>query len=198
MIEEASHLNNPSSMKKARDDFHLSSVKIPLLDFPLSQPPKLEFHHTHLKTLPQQTKLQHLKEVYEGTLGENGLLAAQLAKRRHRGKQEKFSLSLISAISHGEVIANQLVEGGVDTSVYEHFIFRMMEYVHTQERFRGRPVILLMDNASIHKHAMVAETVLAMKAILLFNPQYSPFLNPVEMFFKRLKREIQLQPVLSR
>jgi hypothetical protein len=28
-------------------------------------------------------------------------------------------------------VANQLVEGGVDSAVYENFLFRMLEYIRT-------------------------------------------------------------------
>jgi len=39
---------------------------------------------------------------------------------------------------------------------------------------------MFMDNARIHCHPIVIESVLSRKGILLFNAQYSPSLNPVE------------------
>jgi len=48
-----------------------------------------------------------------------------------------------------------------------------------------------MDNATIHRHATVLATVLDMRAILFFNPPYSPQLNPVEMYFKQLKTHVR-------
>jgi transposase len=97
-----------------------------------------------------------------------------------------------------EVVATQLVEGGVDASVCEHFIFRMLEYVRNNRLYDGRPVVLLMDNASIHHQQMVIDTVLGMKVFLVFNPQYSPHLNPVEMLFKSLKSELSKVAIPSR
>lgn len=76
---------------------------------------------------------------------------------------------MLSAVSYNEVISNQLIEGGVDSSVFENFIFRTLEYIRTHERFRGRRVVLFMDNARIHRHQMVIDTALKMKVILLFN-----------------------------
>ena len=67
-------------------------------------------------------------------------------------KKTPFSLSLISAVAYDEVISNQLIEGGVDSSVFEHFIFKTLEYIRTNDRYKGRRVVLLMDNARIHKH----------------------------------------------
>jgi len=86
----------------------------------------------------------------------------------------------------------------VDSSVFEHFVFRLLEYVRGREEFQGRPVVLLMDNATIHKHPQVLDVALRMKVILMFNPQYSPQLNPVERYFKWLKREVQQRQAQSR
>jgi len=86
----------------------------------------------------------------------------------------------------------------VDSSIFENFIFKLLEGIRKKEEFNGKPVVLLMDNATIHKHPMVVDTVLRMKAILLYNPQYSPHLNPVERYFKRLKKEVRCSDVSTR
>lgn len=48
-----------------------------------------------------------------------------------------------------------------------------------------------MDNAVIHKHSAVLETALRLKANVLFNAEYSPWLNPVENFFGYLKGKVR-------
>ena len=85
-------------------------------------------------------------------------------------KREPYSLSLISAISHDQVIANQLIEGGVDSSVFENFIYTMLLHLRTTDKYKGARIILLMDNATIHRHPGVSKTILEMKAFLMFNP----------------------------
>ncbi len=89
-------------------------------------------------------------------------------------RQQQYSFTLISAVSKDEVVANQLIEGGVDSSVYEHFTRKLLESVHMQEKHRNKRVVLLMDNAVIHHHQQVVDTVLKFHAILLFNVPYSP------------------------
>ena len=131
-------------------------------------------------------------------LGPGGLLSQAVEKRRNLPKRQQFSMSLISAISYDEVLANQLVEGGVDTSVFDHFIYKLLEHVRGQRRYDGRPVVLLMDNATIHRHPRVVDTILGMRCLLLYNPQYSPHLNPVERYFKRVKKTIKQQDITSR
>ena len=75
----------------------------------------------------------------------------------------------------------------MDSSVFENFVYSLLEYVRKEERYQGKHIVLLMDNATIHKHPRVVDTIIRMKGILLYNPQYSPHLNPVEKFFNLLK-----------
>lgn len=50
---------------------------------------------------------------------------------------------------------------------------------------------MLLDNAVIHKHASVLNTALKFKANVLFNAEYTPWLNPIERLFGLLKRELK-------
>lgn len=43
-----------------------------------------------------------------------------------------------------------------------------------------KDVVLLMDNAVIHKHSAVLEITRQFKVNVLFNAEYSPWLNPIE------------------
>jgi transposase len=95
-------------------------------------------------------------------------------------------------------MAIQLVEGGVDASVFENFIYELLLKVRGDRKNDDRPVILFMDNATIHRQPIVVKTILGMKVFLLFTPQYSPQLNPVEKFFYYLKSQIRLQPSLNK
>jgi hypothetical protein len=115
-----------------------------------------------------------LNQAYKAALGPGGLLAEQVSKQKDSVKKAQFSLSLLSAVAYDEVISNQLIEGGVDSSVFENFIFKTLEYVRCSDKYKGKRVVLYMDNARIHKHQMIIDTALRMKVILLFNAEYSP------------------------
>jgi hypothetical protein len=95
-------------------------------------------------------------------------------------KRENFSVSLISAISQDRIISNWLIEGGVDSTLFDLFIYRTLNYVRTHADLAEKKVILLLDNAKIHKGIQILETCRKMKVIVLFNAEYSPWLNPVE------------------
>ena len=103
-------------------------------------------------------------------LGEHGLLAERLSRTKNPVRRQMYSLSLLSAISKESLLANQLIEGGVDATIFENFLYRLLVHVRERPEFAGRQVVLLMDNASIHHHRRVVDLALRMKAILLYNP----------------------------
>ena len=107
-------------------------------------------------------------------------------------------MRLLAAISQQEVMAIQLIEGGVDASVFENFIYELVLKVRADRGNDKRPELLFTDNATIHRQSIVIKTVLGMRVFLLFTPQYSPQLNPVERFFKYVKSNLRDQPTLNK
>ncbi len=51
--------------------------------------------------------------------------------------------------------------------------------------------VLIMDNRSIHHMQEIVEMIEQVGAMLLFLPQYSPDLNPIELAFSKVKSEIK-------
>jgi transposase len=107
-------------------------------------------------------------------------------------------MTIISAICQDAIIANQIIEGGVDSIVFENFIYHTLLSIRNDKLLSERKVVLLIDNAPIHKSLRVLETARAMKAVLIFNAEYSPWLNPVEQFFKFLKAELKPKHISSK
>lgn len=78
------------------------------------------------------------------------------------------------------MISNQLIEGGVDSSLFENFLYHTLEHVSKDQQLGDKQIVLLLDNAAIHKHDIVLKTALKFNTIVLFNAEYSPQLNPIE------------------
>ena len=86
------------------------------------------------------------------------------------------------------VISMQVVEGGTDAVIFENFLFRTLERIRRSPTTRNKPIVILMYNAVIHKTPVVYNTAKRMNATLLLNAEYSPWLNPIEQLFNKLKR----------
>jgi len=49
----------------------------------------------------------------------------------------------------------------------------------------------LIDNATIRRLLKVLDTVKRMHDLVLFNSQYSPWINPIELLFNHFKRKFR-------
>ena len=107
-------------------------------------------------------------------------------------------MTLISAVSQDRVLANQFVEGGVDGSVYENFVYHLLKSIRRDPELRNKKVFLLMDNARIHHQELVVRTAIREHAYLLYSAEYSPWLNPVEWYFRQVKQQLHKAVINNR
>jgi transposase len=112
---------------------------------------------------------------------------AQLQRTKSSSSPQTYSFSLIAAITPDCVLAAQITEGGTDAVVFDNFLHRMLHKLRVDSGTKGRHIVILMDNATIHKMPKVYETARKFKANVLLNAQYSPWLNPVEQLFNHIK-----------
>jgi hypothetical protein len=61
--------------------------------------------------------------------GKYGPMIEQLARRPNPTTSQPYSMSLLAAISHQEVVTIKLVEGDVDASVFEIFIYVLLSWL---------------------------------------------------------------------
>ena len=147
---------------------------------------------------PPLTALELARRRRHRLLGRFGLAAEALTIRKSNLRKQNYSVSLVSAIAQDRVIANQLIEGGVDSAVFENFLQQMLLGLRKDTSLDGRNIVLLLDNAKIHNHSLVLETARRMQVNVLFNAEYSPWLNPVESLFAHLKRTIKEEQLATR
>ena len=98
---------------------------------------------------------------------------------------------MIAAMTENCVIAAQVTEGGTDAVVFENFMYRVLHKLRVDRETKNKQIVVLMDNATIHKHESVYATVRKFKANVLLNAQYSPWLNPIEQLFNYIKRKLR-------
>ncbi len=97
----------------------------------------------------------------------------------------RFSLNMISAVSPRGEFRFMLHEGTVTAKVFKRFLQRLLIGAK-------RPIFLIVDGHPIHKAKLVKSFVEASdgQLKLFFLPPYSPHLNPDELVWAQVKREV--------
>jgi hypothetical protein len=54
------------------------------------------------------------------------MLTMKLSIKKQPFIRQDYQLTLISAITQDKIIANQVIQGGVDAVVFENFIYQML------------------------------------------------------------------------
>ena len=91
------------------------------------------------------------------------------------------TLTFVAGLRCNGVVAPFMIKGAMDGESFLAYIEQVL--VPTLKRKQ----IVIMDNLPVHKVAGVREAIEAVGAKLLLLPKYSPDLNPIELFFSKLK-----------
>lgn len=93
--------------------------------------------------------------------------------------------TFIAGLRHDALTAPWVIPGAMDRKAFD-------TYIETQLAPTLKPGdVVILDNLSVHKSAKAEAAVRARGAWLLFLPQYSPDLNPIEMAFAKLKAHLR-------
>lgn len=93
--------------------------------------------------------------------------------------------TFIAALRQDGLTAPWVLTGAMDRAAFDL-------YVETQLAPTLQPGdIVILDNLSVHKSARAKAAIRARGARLLFLPQYSPDLNPIEMALAKLKAHLR-------
>lgn len=91
------------------------------------------------------------------------------------------TMTFLAALRHDRIEAPWLIDGPINGDSFLTYIEQVL--VPTL-----RPGdIVVFDNLGSHKGKAVRRAIRAVGAKLFFLPKYSPDLNPIEMFFSKLK-----------
>src|SRR5689334_2784064 len=91
------------------------------------------------------------------------------------------TMTFLAALRHDRVTAPWLIDGPIDGQSFLQYV----EEILVPTLKPGD--IVIFDNLGSHKGRAVRQAIRAAGAKLFFLPKYSPDLNPIEMFFAKLK-----------
>ena len=111
----------------------------------VGQTDEIQIETSNARTLQQQ--------YYEQCYGQLGMLSMKLQIQKQPYERKDYQLTMISAMSQDSIVANQIVKGGVDSIVFENFIYKMLESVVKDPKNKNRDIVIFMDNAVIHRHS---------------------------------------------
>jgi transposase len=93
--------------------------------------------------------------------------------------------TFIAGLRHDGMTAPWIIHGAMNRNAFN-------TYIETQLVPTLQPGdVVILDNLSVHKSAKAEAAIKARGAWMLFLPQYSPDLNPIEMAFSKLKAHLR-------
>jgi len=90
-------------------------------------------------------------------------------------------MTFLAALRHDRLTAPWLIDGPIDGQSFLQYVEAVLVPTLTPGD------IVIMDNLGSHRGKAVRRAVRAAGAKLFFLPKYSPDLNPIELFFAKLK-----------
>jgi len=91
------------------------------------------------------------------------------------------TMTFLAALRHHHIDAPWLIDGPINGESFSLYVERVLAPTLKPGD------IVVMDNLGSHKGKAVRRAIRAVGAKLFFLPKYSPDLNPIEMFFSKLK-----------
>ena len=95
------------------------------------------------------------------------------------------TLTFIAALRYNRVAAPWLIEGPINGESFRVYVEKVLAPTLAPDD------IVIMDNLGSHRGKAIRAAIRAVGARLFFLPKYSPDLNPIEMFFAKLKHGLR-------
>jgi transposase len=75
----------------------------------------------------------------------------------------------MASMTYDKVVSAQLVEGTFDQVLFENFLYRTLNSMRLDKNSKDKHIVILMDNAAIHKNSTIYETARKMNASIVLN-----------------------------
>jgi hypothetical protein len=62
-----------------------------------------------------------------------------------------------------------MIEGACDGTLFENFLYRILNKLRQRADTKNKTLVVLLDNARIHTNSQIETTAAKMGAVLLFN-----------------------------
>ena len=100
------------------------------------------------------------------------------------------SCSLVITITSSCSAIAAKSSGWVNSKLFIIFLKELIRFIKEIEQVEQQKVLILLDNASIHRSGKVKEILENENMNVAYIPQYSPELAPIEHYFSKLKQVV--------
>lgn len=98
------------------------------------------------------------------------------------------NISVYCAITKNGIIKETHRDAAFDTDSFTLFIDELRAEIEQKGMTK---VAIIMDNVPFHKSTIIRTKIEEKSHMLLFLPPYSPFLNPIENSFSKIKQHVR-------
>ena len=99
-------------------------------------------------------------------------------------------VNMIAAVSPSlGWVFHENTQDNVNSEKFESFINNLINFLNTNHP--GEKFAFILDNAPIHRKNVLATLCINAGVVLIFLPPYSPFLNPIERCFSKIKSQVK-------
>ena len=100
------------------------------------------------------------------------------------------SISMISCISSTGWHFNHIRNQSINSQIFSEFVVDLGKFMNSRLSEKSKRLVLLLDNASIHKTKDVQELLSKTFNLVIYLPAYSPLFAQVEHYFSVTKNNI--------
>ena len=104
---------------------------------------------------------------------------------------DSFCMSFFVAFREDRFYGIMGTEGTGTSQKFTHFLAEVLKERKKSNSNETKKLVIILDNASIHKTEMVLKFVNDSKIRLITIPPYEPSLNPVEKFILAVKMKLR-------
>ena len=104
---------------------------------------------------------------------------------------DTFSMSFFVAFSVNRFYGIMGIEGTGTSQIFIHFLNNVLNKRKKLNLDKTRPLVIVLDNASIHKTKEAIKFIIDSKIPMITIPPYEPSLNPVEKLIFSIKSKLR-------
>ena len=144
------------------------------------------------KMLKEETLIANTDE---STIGHNSQIFYSWSPKRvpTEFKNQPFvgSINIVLTILNNGAWFWFLSNQTINSDRFSDYISKFNEWIANRGTFGFRNLIILLDNWSSHRSKKCMKLFKTMDHHIVFNPQYSPQLAPIEMWFSYIKQQLK-------